>query len=42
MTWTDDRSFLTGVGGIALALLAAVAPVEPAWDRLLAISVPPR
>jgi hypothetical protein len=34
--------FLTGANGIALALLGAIAPVEPAWDRLLAIAVPPR
>src|SRR5262249_13156575 len=29
--WTDDRGFLTGAAGIALALLAAITPVEPAW-----------
>ena len=37
----DDASFLTGSTGIALALLAGLAPVEPAWDRLLAASLPP-
>jgi hypothetical protein len=42
LAWSDDNGFLTGVIGIALALLGAVAPVEPAWDRLLATSVPPR
>lgn len=30
-----DTSFLTGVTGIALALLAGVAPIAPDWDRLL-------
>jgi lantibiotic biosynthesis protein len=30
----DDPSLIHGATGIALALLAAVAPVEPAWDRL--------
>lgn len=32
---------LTGVAGIGLALLGAVSPVEPAWDRVLLCSVPP-
>jgi len=39
--WVDDRGFLTGAAGIGLALLAAVNPVEPAWDRLLLASAPP-
>jgi hypothetical protein len=30
-----DPGLLHGATGIALALLAAVTPVEPAWDRLL-------
>jgi len=40
--WVDDSGLLMGVAGIALALLAATTPVEPAWDRMLLISVPPR
>jgi hypothetical protein len=32
--WQDDPSLIHGATGIALALLAAVAPVEPGWDRL--------
>jgi lantibiotic modifying enzyme len=39
--WTPDRGLLTGAAGIALALLAAIAPVEPAWDRMLLVSLPP-
>ena len=39
--WADDPGFLTGSAGIGLALLAAVSPVEPAWDRLLLGSVLP-
>jgi lantibiotic biosynthesis protein len=39
--WVDDRGFLTGAAGIGLALLGAVSPVEPAWDRVLLASVPP-
>ena len=38
--WDDDPGFLTGAAGVGLALLAATSDVEPAWDRVLAISVP--
>jgi lantibiotic biosynthesis protein len=37
--WVDDGSFLTGAEGIGLALLAAISTVEPAWDRVLALSL---
>ncbi len=40
--WVDDRGFLTGAAGIGLVLLGALSPVEPAWDRVLLSSVPPR
>jgi hypothetical protein len=40
MVWRDDAGFLTGAAGTALALLAAVSAVEPAWDRLLLLSIP--
>lgn len=33
--WFDDASFLTGAGGVGLALLAGISTIEPAWDRLL-------
>lgn len=33
--WEDDASFLTGATGIALAVLAALTPVEPTWDQVL-------
>lgn len=36
--WTEDRSFLSGGIGISLALLAAITPIEPEWDRLLVLS----
>jgi lantibiotic modifying enzyme len=36
----DDPGFLTGAAGIGLALLAALTPVEPEWDRLLLLSSP--
>ena len=39
--WRDDAGLLTGANGVALALLAATTTVEPAWDRLLAASLPP-
>jgi lantibiotic modifying enzyme len=40
--WVPDPGFLTGAAGIGLALLALTSPVEPAWDRVLLSSVPPR
>jgi lantibiotic modifying enzyme len=40
--WRGDAGFLTGSAGVGLALLAATTPVEPEWDRLLVVSVPPR
>lgn len=39
MDWRTEPGFLEGVAGIGLALLGAISEVEPAWDRILAISV---
>lgn len=41
MTWMDDPGILSGAAGVALALLAATTPIEPAWDRMLLVSIPP-
>jgi hypothetical protein len=38
--WRSDPGFLEGAAGIGLALLAALSPVEPAWDRTLLVSLP--
>ncbi|MEA2602510.1 MAG: lantibiotic biosynthesis protein [Acidobacteriota bacterium] len=38
--WTATPGFLTGSAGVGLALLAAITPVEPEWDRLLLLSFP--
>jgi lantibiotic modifying enzyme len=38
--WIEDPGLLSGAAGIALALLAAVSPIEPAWDRMLLLSFP--
>jgi hypothetical protein len=40
--WLKDPGLLTGAAGIALALLAASTPIEPAWDRLLLAGIPER
>jgi lantibiotic modifying enzyme len=40
--WVDEPGLLMGAAGIALALLAAATTIEPAWDRMLLVSVPPR
>jgi len=42
VTWIADPGLLTGVAGIALALLAATTNIEPAWDRMLLVAAPPR
>jgi lantibiotic modifying enzyme len=42
MVWTDDPGFLTGAAGVGLSLLAGVSSVEPDWDRVLLVSIPPR
>ncbi|MEV4313867.1 lanthionine synthetase C family protein [Actinocrispum sp. NPDC049592] len=35
---TDEPGLLDGAAGVALALLAAATPIEPDWDRMLALS----
>jgi lantibiotic modifying enzyme len=34
-----DPTFLSGALGIALALLAAITPIEPKWDRIMQLSM---
>lgn len=38
--WLPTTSILEGPTGIALALLGALEPTEPSWDRLLLCDVP--
>jgi hypothetical protein len=35
---SEDPRLLTGAAGVALVLLAASTPVEPAWDRALLLA----
>jgi hypothetical protein len=42
VTWIADPGLLTGAAGVALALLAATTDLEPAWDRMLLVAIPPR
>jgi len=37
-----DASLLTGAAGIALVLHAASSEIEPSWDRLLLVDLPPQ
>jgi lantibiotic modifying enzyme len=39
--WEPGADLLTGVCGIALALHAAISPIEPAWDQLLLADLSP-
>jgi lantibiotic modifying enzyme len=41
-SWRGEPGFLMGAAGVGLTLLGAVTDIEPAWDRLLLTSVPPR
>lgn len=41
-SWVTMPGLLNGTAGIALAFLAAATPIEPAWDRLLLLSIPGR
>lgn len=41
-SWRGEQGFLSGIAGIGLALLAAVTDVEPSWDRVMAVGIPPR
>jgi hypothetical protein len=38
IVWEANPNFLDGAIGVALALLAAMTPVDPAWDRMLLLS----
>ena len=40
--WDSQPGLIDGVGGIALALLAAASPHEPSWDGILLLSNPER
>jgi len=40
--WVADPGFLMGAAGVGLALLAAASDVEPEWDRVMLLSIPPR
>jgi hypothetical protein len=40
--WVASSNLLDGAAGVGLALLAALAPIEPTWDRLLLCDVPAR
>ena len=40
LDWRDDPGFLEGAAGVGLALLAAVSPVDPGWDRIFLESLP--
>ncbi|HKI01234.1 MAG TPA: lanthionine synthetase C family protein [Thermoanaerobaculia bacterium] len=37
--WRPDAGFLEGAAGIGLALLGAISDVEPAWDRVMLLSL---
>jgi len=36
--WKKDYSFLSGISGIGLSLIAGISDLEPRWDKILLIS----
>jgi lantibiotic modifying enzyme len=38
LAWRSDPGFLTGAGGVALALIAATTDADPSWDRVMLLS----
>jgi lantibiotic modifying enzyme len=40
-SWRDSPGLLEGSAGIGLALISALYPIPPDWDRMLLVSVPP-
>lgn len=40
--YVPDPTLLTGAAGVALVLHAASSEIEPLWDRLLQVDLPPR
>ncbi len=40
-TWEPSADLLNGAIGVALALHAAISPIEPAWDQLLLADLSP-
>jgi hypothetical protein len=41
VTWQPSADLLNGATGVALALHAAISPIEPAWDQLLLADLSP-
>ena len=39
--WEPDADLLNGAAGVALALHAAISPIEPAWDQVLLADLSP-
>lgn len=39
LDWRNDPGFLEGAAGVGLALLSAISPVDPGWDRIFLISL---
>jgi hypothetical protein len=38
--WTPEEGLIRGAAGVALALLGAVTPIAPSWDRVMLMSLP--
>jgi hypothetical protein len=41
-SWAAEAGILEGAAGVGLALLSAATEIEPAWDRMMLVSLPNR
>ena len=39
--WVADPGLLSGSDGFAPALLAATTVIEPSWDQIILVDIPP-
>ena len=41
VSWKERFGLIEGIAGVGLTMLAAVSEIEPAWDRIFMVDIPP-
>lgn len=41
VSWKERYGLIEGVAGVGLSMLAAVSDIEPCWDRIFMVDIPP-
>lgn len=41
VSWKEKFGLIEGVAGVGLTMLAAVSEIEPSWDRMFMVDIPP-